>query len=199
MAPDRRRRLMEVAAQEFATAGYEQASLNRILGACGLSKSSFYYYVRSKQELFDLVVEEVGGALVEAVAVPPAYELAAGGFWEGLAELLPRLAGLAEREPAFADLGRLFYLPGVPSEVNGALPRAQAAIEAWLSAALAAGRASGAVRRDLPIALQAQLTLAMLRTLDEWSLSHAEDLHGPDGDRLLQAQFAGLRRLLGPD
>lgn len=199
MAPDRRRRLMEVAAQEFATAGYEQASLNRILGACGLSKSSFYYYVRSKQELFDLVVEEVGGALVEAVAVPPPYELAAGGFWEGLAELLPRLAGLAEREPAFADLGRLFYLPGVPSEVNGALPRAQAAIEAWLSAALAAGRASGAVRRDLPIALQAQLTLAMLRTLDEWSLSHAEDLHGPDGDRLLQAQFAGLRRLLGPD
>ena len=36
-------------------AGYERASLNRIVKSCGLSKSSFYHFVASKQELFGLV------------------------------------------------------------------------------------------------------------------------------------------------
>jgi hypothetical protein len=41
MAPDRWDRLLRAAAQEFAQAGYEHASLNRVIRACGMSKSSF--------------------------------------------------------------------------------------------------------------------------------------------------------------
>ena len=39
-------RLLAAAIQEFGTHGYELASINRILDAAGLSKSSFYYYIR---------------------------------------------------------------------------------------------------------------------------------------------------------
>ena len=56
MAPDRWDRLLRAAADEFAQAGYEQASLNRIIRACGMSKSSFYHYVDSKEQLFERVL-----------------------------------------------------------------------------------------------------------------------------------------------
>jgi hypothetical protein len=90
MAPERRRLLLETAAREFARAGYERASLNRIIRSCGMSKSSFYYYLGSKEALFDAVVTEGGAALVAAMDVPDPDEFAGGtsgagssGSWTG--------------------------------------------------------------------------------------------------------------------
>ena len=67
MAPGRRRLLLETAAREFARAGYERASLNRIIHGCGMSKGSFHYYLASKEALFDAVVAEGGAVLVAAL------------------------------------------------------------------------------------------------------------------------------------
>ncbi|WP_286300434.1 TetR/AcrR family transcriptional regulator [Microbacterium suwonense] len=54
-----RRALIEATVAEFAAAGYEGASLNRIIRAAGISKSSFYHAVGSKAELLDAVVESL--------------------------------------------------------------------------------------------------------------------------------------------
>ena len=54
--PERHRLLFETAAREFAAHGFENASLNAIIRACGLSKSSFYHFFASKEALFDRVV-----------------------------------------------------------------------------------------------------------------------------------------------
>lgn len=58
MTPQRYRKLLAAAAGEFAAHGFEQASLNTVIRACGMSKSSFYHYFDSKKALFDRVVEE---------------------------------------------------------------------------------------------------------------------------------------------
>lgn len=198
MAPDRRQRLLSTAAAEFAAAGYQQASLNHIIRTCGMSKSSFYYYVDSKQHLFDVVVEQLGQALVRDVDVPTPEELAEGDFWDNAARLLDRLAVLSVREPTFTDLGRMFYLPGAPGERDSAVGRAMEAVGTWLERTLAAGRALGAVRADLPPALQAELTVAVVRAFDEWSLRHAAEFDTETGKDLVRAQLNALKGLLAP-
>ena len=196
---ERKDLLLATAAREFATAGYEQASLNRIIRACGMSKSSFYHYVASKQALFDLVIAELGAELVEALDPPRGPELAERGFWQAVQQLVGRLLVLSTEDPRFGDLGRMFYLPGAPSAERSAVTRALAGFETWLDRALEAGREAGAVRSDLPASLQRALVLAVLRSLDEWSLRHQDELTGGRAEEVLAAQLAALRRLLAPD
>lgn len=45
-------KLFEVALDEFTKQGYDRASLNNILKKAGISKGSFYYHFRNKQELY---------------------------------------------------------------------------------------------------------------------------------------------------
>jgi len=194
LPPDRRRLLIETAAREFARAGYERASLNRIIRACGMSKSSFYHYVASKDALFDMVMTEVGGSLVRALRVPDPEELTGPDFWGRIAQLLEQLMVASQREEMFDDFGRLFYLADAPT--GGSLDVARAHIDAWLGQTLAAGRASGAVREDLPASLQGHITLAVLRAMDDWSLRHMVDLDPRQRQQLATAQFDAVRRLL---
>lgn len=200
MAGGRRRALLEAAAEEFARAGYDDASLNRILRRCGLSKSSFYYYVESKAQLFAWVVTELGAELARTAQVPAPDTLAEAGFWDSVERLVLRLAALAEQDDRTAQVGRLFYLPGVPRRDGVGLARAEAAIEAWLRAALESGRVSGAVRTDVPAALQDALTLAVLRAFDEWTLQQTalDSVPAVEVDALARAQVATLRRMLAP-
>jgi AcrR family transcriptional regulator len=198
MTPDRRRRLLEAAAREFSVAGYERASLNRIISICGLSKSSFYHFVSGKAHLFDLVLADVGRELTAAAQIPSPADLAGPHFWDAIERLVLRLASLSEQDEFFADVGRLFYLPGVPRSADGEIVRAEIAVEEWLTAALEAGRACRAVRTDMPVSLQDSLALAVLRACDEWVLAQpAPD--SADLAALARRLVAMLRRMLAPD
>ena len=52
LAEGKRRRILEAAAKEFATYGYENASLNRMLEEAGISKGAAYYYFDDKADLY---------------------------------------------------------------------------------------------------------------------------------------------------
>ena len=53
---ERKKRLFESAAEEFADKGYDGASLNRILKQSGMGKSSLYYYFDDKADLFTTLI-----------------------------------------------------------------------------------------------------------------------------------------------
>ena len=57
LSPEKRERILEVAAQEFARHGYEDACINRILEQAEMSKGAAYYYFEDKVDLFCTVVE----------------------------------------------------------------------------------------------------------------------------------------------
>ena len=198
MPPERRSLLLGTAAREFAAIGYQRASLNRIIGACGMSKSSFYHYVGSKDALFEAVVAEVGDDLVAALDVPDPTDLAGPDFWERIAALLQQLVVVGQREERFYALGRMFYLSDAPTRPGGPVERAMSRVVAWLDQALAAGRRCGAVRDDLPGSLQGQITVAVLRAMDDWSLHHVDDLDARQRKELTGTQLDALRRLLAP-
>jgi len=196
MPADRRHRLFEVASAEFASEGYEHASLNRIIDRCGLSKSSFYYFIPSKAELFDFTVQELVEEVAKNIAIPDPAEFAGDGFWPRLDEFFSGLV-LASQQEAFLTLGRMFYSEA-PGAAKTSVSSTLAAVRAWVEELLRVGRRSGAVRDDLPEALQYRLVFRILQVFDEWTVEHYEDFTPDELGALADAQFATIRRVLEP-
>jgi AcrR family transcriptional regulator len=70
-----RRRLFEAAAREFATHGFEGASVDRIASSARLNKAMIYYHFGSKARLYGDILRDMFGAVgarVRAVAASPA-------------------------------------------------------------------------------------------------------------------------------
>jgi AcrR family transcriptional regulator len=196
MAPQRYRQLLATAAREFAARGFEQASLNAVIRACGMSKSSFYHYFGSKEALFDRLVEEASAALARDLAAPDPETLAGPDFWARVEAFLAEALKASSKQDWYADLGRIFYLPDLSAERSAALQRALAGVTDWLGRVLAVGRACGAVRDDLPASLQAELVFALLQAMDRWSLRHMQEFDEPAIAGLAHRQFEAMRRLL---
>lgn len=170
MTPARRDALAAATVAEFARAGYEGASLNRIIREAGMSKSSFYHFVGSKDELFDTVVRMLVDDVVAQWPVPSPSAFAED-FWARVDAVLGEMAALSET-PALQHLGRIFYLPGEPGG-SGARAELLASVRVWVEEVLQVGREVGAVHDDLPLDLQADVAFAVLRAIDEWALGGA--------------------------
>ena len=190
--------LLAAAAREFATAGFERASLNAVIRACGMSKSSFYHRFDSKQALFDRVVDEAAAALARELGAPDPAELKGPDFWPRLEAFVAHAVATLAKPAWYAGLGKLFYLPDVSAERSVAMQRLLAGVDRWVQAVLKAGRACGAVRDDLPAGLQAELAFAVLQAMDRWSVAHMDAMKPAQRRRIARQQLALLRRLLAP-
>ena len=198
LAPERRRRLLETAAREFAAKGYEYASLNAIIRDCGMRKSSFYHYVGSKAALFDVVVQEAMSELGRLLDIPAPQELTGPHYWDAVARLVTDVLAIAASGNWYADVGRLFYLPDAPVQHSPTMQAVLQSIEGWLSQVLASGRACGAIRDDLPVSLQVALVSDVVRCLDHWSLRHLSEYPRPTQNEITRVQIDVLCRLLAP-
>jgi len=197
MNPDIRRRLIEVAAAEFAAEGYESASLNRIIDGCGMSKSSFYYVLNSKAELFEFVVRELIESASGVVSIPKPEEFAGRMFWTQLERFFTDLVVASQTHEWLLTLGRMFYSQS-PSTEGGTVMDTMAAVRVWVEDLLLVGRTSGAVRDDLPEALQVSLAFGIIQVFDEWTVAHYDEIPSAELGALADAQFATIRRLLAP-
>ncbi|ODQ88940.1 hypothetical protein BHQ18_17080 [Mycolicibacterium flavescens] len=195
MPAERRRHLVEVATAEFSSAGYESASLNRIIEQCGMSKSSFYYVLSSKAQLYEFVVDELLADVKEIFPVVAPGEFSGDQFWDQLQGYYAAVVRVLEREPRFLLLGRMFYLPAPEAAaVGGVLD----AVRDWVRDVLRVGRGCGAVRTDLPESLQGELVFRILQVFDQWTVHHYDDITAAARTDLADAQFATIRRTLAP-
>lgn len=199
LAPERRAALAEATVAEFMRSGYEAASLNRIIRGAGMSKSSFYHFVGSKSELFDEVVRMLIADVAAQWTPPPPEEFGARAFWRHVDELLAQFAALSAM-PALQHLGRIFYLPGDGGAGSGARAELLETVHGWVRAVLQVGRDAGQVRDDLPLELQADVTFAVLRAIDEWALGELGNTADSSARAAVAASAPGvvLRRLLAP-
>jgi AcrR family transcriptional regulator len=63
----RRERLLAASLELFAEQGFQNTSVDDVVSAARTSKSAFYLYFDSKEDCFRVLVEQEGGALIEAV------------------------------------------------------------------------------------------------------------------------------------
>src|SRR5438874_360663 len=198
MEQEKRERLLEVAAQEFARYGFEDASINRILDRVQMSKGAAYYYFEDKVDLFFTVVQYCNERLnLIDQEVDPAM-LSAETFWPTFAEL--------HRQP----LLRSFEQPWLFAAVNAARRLPSTALEreplatfarqlmAWVMTIIKRGQELGVIRTDVAD----ELLFGWLRALDEagdqWLLANWKDL-----DRIAIAQISdqtvdAMQRVLAP-
>lgn len=188
--------LVRVTVDEISRVGIEGASLNRIIGAAGMSKSSFYHFVDSKAALIDLVTQSLLDDVARRWTAPAAESFAGDDFWERVDVVLAELAEVSAADAALQRLGDLFAAQ--PDGAVGVQQQFLASVGRWVHDVLGAGRRAGQVRDDLPLDLQAQIVFAVLRTVDQWVLAHGGHRGADVGiDETEPARL--LRRLLRRD
>jgi AcrR family transcriptional regulator len=196
---EKRERLMEVAAQEFARYGFEDASINRILERAHMSKGATYYYFEDKVDLFLTVVQYCNERLKLFDQDIDLTTLTAETFWPTFAEL--------HRQP----LMRSFEQPWLFAAVNAARRLSPESLEreplasfakqliAWVMTIVKRGQEVGVIREDIP----EELIFAWLQALDEagdqWLLAHWKDLDLPAITRISDQTVDAMRRALAPD
>lgn len=145
-APERRRQILEVAAAVFAERGYRGATTAELAAAAGVSEPILYRHFASKRDLFVILVDEVGAAVLGAwrehldAATTPAE----------------RLRVILDGNPATDDRGRgvyrvLFHAMSEPdddAEIAAALREHIETLHAFLRDELAALQQAGVVRAD---------------------------------------------------
>ena len=60
---DTRKKLLDSAKAHFLEHGFRAASLNQIIKETGFTKGAFYFYFRSKEEIFDALVGETAAGI----------------------------------------------------------------------------------------------------------------------------------------
>jgi AcrR family transcriptional regulator len=188
--------ILSAALSEFATHGFHDASLNRVIEAAGISKGSMYYYFDSKEDLYAHVTGVELERLFDAVgpiSIPTEREPDA--FWSTLEDYYLRLMVALMDSPQLAALIR-----GWLAASSSALQQAQQELEQstmpWLESALAAGQRVGAVRTDLPASLLIAVVLGMGQAMDTWLVTQQPDSEALPG--LVRALVGMIRGAMEP-
>jgi AcrR family transcriptional regulator len=145
---ERRRRLLEVGAELFATHAYQELSMADIARAAGISKALLYHYFPGKQAFLRAALEQVAADLAAVTHTDP-EKPALEQLTESLGAFLGWIEGheLAYRKlmqsaggvPAVGELidgirdpTAQRILEGITSEGAEPSPEARAAVRGWL-------------------------------------------------------------------
>ncbi|MDO5093331.1 MAG: TetR family transcriptional regulator [Propionibacteriaceae bacterium] len=182
-------RLHLAAAQEFGALGLEHASLNRILAASGMAKSSFYHRYQGKRALYDELIARVHGVVERALSQLDSDVTSAEEFWGSACRAVAELEQAATDHPELATAAALLYRADAAAELSGL----RRDLADKLRRRLAQGQQLGAVRTDLPLSLLTDLTVAMMLALDAWTLQRAGE-SGSDENRAAVASTLNVIR-----
>lgn len=192
----KRRALVLAAGREFASHSFEQASLNRIIADCHMSKSSFYHVIDSKESLLTLVVRELRDDAAHDWTPPEPADFAPD-FWATADLVFHDALRIWPDSRALGLLWRIVHA----NRGDPAVTSLGSSFESWVAAALDVGRQTGAVDSACPAELQVLAATTLLTAFDEWALARTQSdngdgQNGGDLEAAADDQFRLLRRLL---
>ena len=192
---EKRERLMEAAAQEFAAYGFENASMNRILETVQMSKGAAYYYFEDKVDLFFTVIQYCIERSKLDLALDPAT-LTAENFWPTFAELHRQpLLHSFEQPWLFAAVRAAEHLPLAALEREPLATFARQ-VRTWMMNIVKRGQELGVIRTDM----SEHLIFAWIQALDDasdhWLLAHWSKLDREAIAHISDLTVDGMRRAL---
>jgi AcrR family transcriptional regulator len=158
---EKRRRIVDLAVEEFSEHPYGQASLSRIVTRAGIAKGSIYQYFDDKFALYRwLFLEEVAHRKIAYLAAHPPP--AAGDLFAALEHMfLIGLRFLAEN-PRLARLAGSVMEPSADPEIRDFHAEIRRLGHAEIARMLRAAQARGEVRADLDPALASSFVSALM-------------------------------------
>jgi AcrR family transcriptional regulator len=155
-------RLMTVAADVFTERGYDGTSMEHLASASGLSKSSLYHHIESKEQLLRLALERAVEPLYAVVEEPGATT---GRAVDRLAHVIRgEVRVLAARLPYVTLLLRV---RGNTDIERWALEQRRA-FDKVVASLVQQAVDEGDLRPDLDAATTARLIFGMINSLVEW-------------------------------
>jgi AcrR family transcriptional regulator len=192
---EKRERILEAAAKGFASAGFEQASMNQILEEAGISKGAAYYYFDDKADLYVTTVHHYLTTLVNTLDLS-VDELTADNYWSRLGEVyLSQFSSNYEQPWVFGVIRSATRVsPDVlaSSDLAGYVSYFQDAIVALLQR----GQDLGLVRTDLPQTLLTHLFIAVDEAADQWFLANWDDLSEAQVEAIAKQILETQKRLI---
>ena len=157
---NKRRAILDAAATEIATFGYERANINAIAERAGIGRGTIYLYFESKEEVLNALLDTIGSLIDDTVR--ECIELAVP--WP------ERLHALSQAFVVLAQAHRDFFrvhvsaLHGVNRDIGAPMASWLLKSVARLSQALQQGIAQGEIL-PLPTETLAMLVLGALESL----------------------------------
>jgi AcrR family transcriptional regulator len=161
-APYDVRRLLAVAAEVFIERGYDGTSMEDLARATGITKSSIYHHVESKEELLRLALDRALGALF---AVTEEEGGTTGPAIGRLRYVLGRVVEVLCAELPYVTL--LLRVRGNTETERWALERRRE-FDRFVRAIVVEAAADGDIRSDLDPALVERLAFGMINSITEW-------------------------------
>jgi AcrR family transcriptional regulator len=168
---DKRDAILDAAAKEFATHGYDDASVNRMIVAAGMSKGSFYYYFDDKGDLAAAVIERQAEEYLDIYSQLDT-PTTVSGFWSSLTRFM-ELGAERLRQSPHTTLDAMMRLASALSQHPELLDRLSKSVIADITRKSITfwtrGQELGAVRTDLSVAqlmrLMQDIKLTLIRLL----------------------------------
>ena len=198
LSQERRERILDAAAREFADYGFEDASMNRILEHAKISKGVAYYYFADKADLFATTVHYCVRRLeLIDIELNPAV-LKAENFWSIFSELHRRpLLHSFDRPWMFGAIRAAGKLSPAALEKEPLATLAKQ-ITMWIMNIVKRGQQLGMIRTDVPDELIFAWLAALDDASDRWLLAHWHTLDRAAVARYSDQTVEAMRRAVSP-
>ncbi|MFE7130252.1 TetR/AcrR family transcriptional regulator [Streptomyces sp. NPDC057638] len=182
--------LLTVAVRVFNERGYDGTSMEHLSQAAGISKSSIYHHVASKEELLRRAVSRALDALFETLDEPGAVE---GRAIDRVEYVTRRTVEVLMAELPYVTL--LLRVRGNTTTERWALERRRE-FDQRVSELMRAAADAGDLRADVDDRLATRLLFGMVNSLVEWYRPHpgaAQEEEERLAGTVVRLAFDGLR------
>ncbi|MDK1473225.1 TetR/AcrR family transcriptional regulator [Streptomyces sp. 549] len=182
--------LLTVAVRVFNERGYDGTSMEHLSQAAGISKSSIYHHVRSKEELLHRAISRALDGLFGILDEPAARE---GRAVVRLEHVTRRTAEVLMAELPYVTL--LLRVHGNTDTERWAMARRRE-FDQQVSDLLTRAAAEGDLRPDVDVRLATRLLFGMINSIAEWYRPERASDSRDDAavaDAVVRIAFAGLR------
>ncbi|MFI1798378.1 TetR/AcrR family transcriptional regulator [Streptomyces sp. NPDC020379] len=180
--------LLAVAVQVFNERGYDGTSMEHLSKAAGISKSSIYHHVKSKEELLRLAISRALDGLFAVLDEPRAVE---GRAIERLEYVTRRTVEVLMDELPYVTL--LLRVRGNTDTERWAMERRRE-FDHQVAELLKRASADGDLRADVDVRLATRLLFGMINSVVEWYQPERGGATSDEvADAVVRTAFAGLR------
>ena len=159
--------LINAAITEFSEKGYEQASLNNILKEAGISKGTFYYHFKHKEELYfylvDIFIAEKKIFFTENID-PKKYQK---NIFDSLKFLAQKGVAFAQEHPQINQFAQSFIKERGNQIYEKGLQKYDYQKDYFLDYLIEKAFLKGEVRKDLPVEFVKKLIIYLFIHLVE--------------------------------
>lgn len=172
MSIDRRKQIVDAAAQSFALYGYKATTMDQVAKLAGVGKGTIYTFFTAKEELFDEIMTDLIRQM--KVVADEEYE-ASRPFFDNLSRILDRLLDYREKHQLALKMAQEVRDMGTPKMIEG-LDRIERALQGYIEAKVRAAQDKGELKPSDPAMTAFVMLKLYLALATDWQRQTGEPL-----------------------